>query len=44
MLIILTLFSFPRFQCEDEEELHSWIAALEKAIQMALSDRTVMSQ
>ncbi|CAB3997062.1 Hypothetical predicted protein [Paramuricea clavata] len=32
------------FQCEDEEELHSWIAALEKAIQMALSDRTVMSQ
>ena len=38
MYIFFIYFSF---QCADEQELHSWIAALEKAIQLALSDRTV---
>lgn len=40
----ICLFVSPRFQCEDEEDLRSWFTALEKAIQLALGDWTVISQ
>ncbi|XP_028409289.1 arf-GAP with Rho-GAP domain, ANK repeat and PH domain-containing protein 1-like [Dendronephthya gigantea] len=32
------------FQCDEEQELKSWVAALEKAIQLALSDKTVITK